>query len=190
LAQSNVNKTTGEVGVLSQEADKIGEIVGIIHAIAEQTNLLALNATIEAARAGEAGRGFAVVAAEVKGLADQTRKATEEISSRASGISNSTRSAVASISDIANTIDEVTACAGTISSLMRRQQSATSDIGKSMSDAARCNLQASERSDSAVRATRDTEVGLLRLDETISRVAEAAKALVNETREILSRAAA
>jgi len=90
---------------LSRAAQEIGEVVKLITAIAEQTNLLALNATIEAARAGEAGRGFAVVAAEVKSLASQTAKATDEISSHISGMQGATQESVAAIKEIGGTID-------------------------------------------------------------------------------------
>ena len=96
----DAERTNATVQVLSTGAEKIGEVVKLIHSIAAQTNLLALNATIEAARAGESGRGFAVVASEVKALANQTAKATEEISAQVAAMQPSTSDAVAAIDGI------------------------------------------------------------------------------------------
>src|SRR3984957_4491398 len=100
-------QTDGRIGKLSRAAQEIGDVVKLITAIAEQTNLMALNATIEAARAGDAGRGFAVVAAEVKSLASQTAKATDEISSHISGMQGATQESVAAIKEIGGTIAQI-----------------------------------------------------------------------------------
>jgi methyl-accepting chemotaxis protein len=100
-------QTDGRIGKLSRAAQQIGDVVKLITAIAEQTNLLALNATIEAARAGEAGRGFAVVASEVKSLASQTARATDEISSHISGMQGATQESVAAIKEIGGTIGQI-----------------------------------------------------------------------------------
>ena len=100
-AVSRADQTDERIGQLSRAAQQIGEVVKLITAIAEQTNLLALNATIEAARAGEAGRGFAVVASEVKSLASQTAKATDEISCHISGIQSATQDSVNAIKETA-----------------------------------------------------------------------------------------
>ena len=102
LAVDEAQATNQDIGGLAQGAQKIGDVIKLIRDIAEQTNLLALNATIEAARAGEAGRGFAVVASEVKSLAVQTAKATEEISSQVLEVQNSTDKAVEAIGRIAH----------------------------------------------------------------------------------------
>ena len=110
-AASSTKQTNDKVSNLHSAAQKIGEVISIIQEIAEQTNLLALNATIEAARAGEAGKGFAVVASEVKNLASQTSKATEEIAAHVESIQESTGDTVAAISEIADqmvTVDEFT----------------------------------------------------------------------------------
>src|ERR1700678_2157777 len=103
----DAERTNTIVRVLSTGAEKIGEVVKLIHSIAAQTNLLALNATIEAARAGESGRGFAVVASEVKALANQTAKATEEIAMQVAAMQSSTSDAVASIGGISETIAQM-----------------------------------------------------------------------------------
>ena len=125
-------QTDGRIGKLSRAAQQIGDVVKLITAIAEQTNLLALNATIEAARAGEAGRGFAVVASEVKSLASQTAKATDEISSHISGMQGATQESVAAIKEIGGTIGQISAIASSIASAVEQQGSATQEIARSV----------------------------------------------------------
>jgi methyl-accepting chemotaxis protein len=122
----------GRIGKLSRAAQEIGDVVKLITAIAEQTNLLALNATIEAARAGEAGRGFAVVASEVKSLASQTAKATDEISSHIAGMQGATQESVAAIKEIGGTIAQISTIASTIASAVEEQGSATQEIARSV----------------------------------------------------------
>jgi methyl-accepting chemotaxis protein len=129
-------QTDGRIGKLSRAAQQIGDVVKLITAIAEQTNLLALNATIEAARAGEAGRGFAVVASEVKSLANQTAKATDEISSHISGMQGATQESVAAIKEIGGTIAQVSNIASTIASAVEQQSSATQEIARSVQNVA------------------------------------------------------
>jgi methyl-accepting chemotaxis protein len=129
-------QTDGRIGKLSRAAQQIGDVVKLITAIAEQTNLLALNATIEAARAGEAGRGFAVVASEVKSLASQTAKATDEISSHISGMQGATQESVAAIKEIGGTIAQVSNIASTIASAVEQQSSATQEIARSVQNVA------------------------------------------------------
>jgi methyl-accepting chemotaxis protein len=130
-------QTDGRIGKLSRAAQEIGDVVKLITAIAEQTNLLALNATIEAARAGEAGRGFAVVAAEVKSLASQTAKATDEISSHISGMQGATQESVAAIKEIGGTIAQISNIASSIASAVEQQSSATQEIARSVQSVAR-----------------------------------------------------
>jgi methyl-accepting chemotaxis protein len=129
-------QTTEMVGSLSAAGDKIGDVLRLISAIASQTNLLALNAAIEAARAGDAGRGFAVVAAEVKELASQTAKATEEIAGQVTAIQSATGTCVAAIGDISDTIREISGIATTIAAAVEEQDSATREIARSVQQAA------------------------------------------------------
>ncbi len=135
-AVSNVNLTNEKVQDLMQAAEKIGTVVSLITDIAEQTNLLALNATIEAARAGEAGRGFAVVANEVKDLASQTAKATEEIGTQVRGIQTSTEDTVSAIEAIGGTIQSIREISATISAAVEEQGTATAEIARNIEQAA------------------------------------------------------
>ncbi|MDH3580342.1 MAG: methyl-accepting chemotaxis protein [Hyphomicrobiales bacterium] len=135
-ASSTVSETTDKVSSLAHAAEKIGDIVNMIQDIAEQTNLLALNATIEAARAGEAGKGFAVVATEVKSLAGQTGKATDEIASQISEIQESTNEAVTAIGAISQTMDKVNHYTAAIASAIEEQGAATSEISHNVQQAA------------------------------------------------------
>ncbi|WP_353799522.1 methyl-accepting chemotaxis protein [Thalassospira sp.] len=135
-AAQRAQHTNELVNSLSQSASRIGEVIALITDIAEQTNLLALNATIEAARAGDAGKGFAVVAAEVKNLANQTEKATEEISGQISGIQKATGESVTAIGEIGSIIDSLNEIATTISAAVEQQGAATDEITRNVRGAA------------------------------------------------------
>ena len=135
-AVGEAEQTEQLVRDLSHAASCIGEVVGLISNIASQTNLLALNATIEAARAGEAGRGFAVVATEVKELASQTSRATDEISGHIANIQSTTGQAVSAIGAIRRRISEIDAVAATISAAVEQQAAATQEIVRNVSQAA------------------------------------------------------
>ena len=135
-AVDQVRHTNDTVRGLAEAANKVGEVVGLINGIASQTNLLALNATIEAARAGDAGKGFAVVAAEVKTLANQTAKATEEITAQIVSIQSATGGAVTAIEGIGATIKEINEIAGSIAAAVEEQSAATQEIARNVQQAA------------------------------------------------------
>ena len=140
-AVHQAERTNDRVGELAKAAGRIGAVVELINTIAGQTNLLALNATIEAARAGEAGRGFAVVASEVKALAQQTAKATGEISQQISGIQDATHQSVSAIKQIGETIGRMSEIASTIAAAVEEQGAATQEISRNIQQAARGTME-------------------------------------------------
>jgi len=131
-AVAEAERANDMVKSLDVAANKIGEVVALITDIADQTNLLALNATIEAARAGDAGKGFAVVASEVKNLANQTAKATEEISGQIGDIQSATQNAVNAIGGISSTIEQISSISGSIAAAIEEQSAATQEIARSV----------------------------------------------------------
>lgn len=135
-AVDQAQKTNDRVNKLSQAATRIGDVVELINTIAGQTNLLALNATIEAARAGEAGRGFAVVASEVKALAEQTAKATGEISHQITDIQAATQDSVVAIKEISGTIGRISEISSAIAAAVEEQGMATQEISRNVQQAA------------------------------------------------------
>ncbi len=135
-AAQSVESAAGQIGGLSDAANQIGDVLALIQDIAEQTNLLALNATIEAARAGEAGKGFAVVASEVKTLATQTQKATEQIRAQIEGVQTESKTAVAAVSGIRDVIAQVTEISQAIASSIEEQSEATTEIARNAQEAA------------------------------------------------------
>jgi methyl-accepting chemotaxis protein len=135
-AVQQAERTDARMAELSQAGQRIGEVVKLITAVAEQTNLLALNATIEAARAGEAGRGFAVVASEVKALATQTGKATEEIGAQIARMQDATQESVAAIKEIGATIGRVSEITSGIAAAVGEQGAATKEISRNVQQAA------------------------------------------------------
>jgi methyl-accepting chemotaxis protein len=165
VAQSNAiaSKAVREAGrtnlavkELDEAAARIGDVVKLITDIAEQTNLLALNATIEAARAGDAGRGFAVVAGEVKALAGQTSRATEEIGAQIAGMQRATVRSIEAITEIEHTIREIGNISGAIAAAVTEQGAATSEIARSVETAARRTVETAAEVNLVGSATEDT----------------------------------
>ena len=155
-AAQSANATVGKLGSASQE---IGKVVKVITSIARQTNLLALNATIEAARAGEAGKGFAVVAHEVKELAKETAKATEEIAQKVEAIRADTKGAVEVIGQISSVITQINDIANTIASAVEEQTAVTNEIARNVTDAAHGSSQVAQSIQSVATAAKNTAQG-------------------------------
>jgi methyl-accepting chemotaxis protein len=176
-AVDQAQKTDGRISALSQAAARIGDVVDLIKNIAEQTNLLALNATIEAARAGEAGRGFAVVAAEVKTLAEQTAKATGDISQQIADIQSATQDSVVAIKEIGATIGRISEISSTIASAVEEQGAATQEISRNVQRAAQGTSQGS--ADLA-----DVQRGVAETGAASSQVLLAAQSLSTESNRL------
>jgi methyl-accepting chemotaxis protein len=166
--------TDQRITELSEAATRIGDVVKLITSIAEQTNLLALNATIEAARAGDAGRGFAVVAQEVKSLASQTAKATDEIGSHIANMQLATQESVGAIKAIGQTIERISGIANSISAAVERQRAATENIAQSVRAAATGTAEVAENIGNATQGASET-------GETSTRMLASAQALSGES---------
>jgi methyl-accepting chemotaxis protein len=159
-AVGEAERTNAAVQELSEAAKRIGDVVSLITDIAEQTNLLALNATIEAARAGEAGRGFAVVAGEVKALAGQTGKATEDIARQIADMQHATSRSIAAIEAIEGTIRDIGAISGAIAAAVTEQGAATQEIARSVEVAAKRTLETAEEVSRVGDATDNTRANV------------------------------
>jgi methyl-accepting chemotaxis protein len=171
---SNTTQTVTKLGSSSAE---IGEVVRVITSIAEQTNLLALNATIEAARAGEAGKGFSVVANEVKELARQTAKATDEISGKIGAIQSDTQSSVKAIAEISAVINQINDISNTIASAVEEQTATTTEIGRNVAEAAKGSGEIARNNSGVAAAAHQTAEGALQTEQAAQSVSEMAAQL-------------
>lgn len=190
-AVQEADRTNITIKDLGEASNEIGQVIKVITSIAQQTNLLALNATIEAARAGEAGKGFAVVANEVKELARQTAKATEEISQKIEAIQSSSTVAVTAIQSIGESIKKINEISTTIASAVEEQTAATNEISRNVSEAARGTSEVSSNIASVSQAADESGRGAsdilttaeslgmesTRLDEVTSQFLESMRAL-------------
>jgi methyl-accepting chemotaxis protein len=158
-AASHANATVRQMDELGASSEEIGEVVKVITTIAQQTNLLALNATIEAARAGEAGKGFAVVANEVKQLASQTAKATDEIAEKIQTVQLSTGGVVNGIRAIADVISRLNDISASVAGAMEEQAAATHEIARNVQEAARGTEDVNRSISSVNQAATETAGG-------------------------------
>jgi methyl-accepting chemotaxis protein len=158
-AAKMADTTNSTVAKLGESSAEIGQVIKVITSIAQQTNLLALNATIEAARAGEAGKGFAVVANEVKELAKETAKATEDISQKIEAIQTDTKGAVGAIAQITGIINQINDISNTIASAVEEQTATTNEIARNVSEAAKGSAQIAENVVAVATAAKSTTQG-------------------------------
>src|SRR5579864_8268544 len=172
-------ETSQIVGKLGDSSTEIGQVIKVITSIAQQTNLLALNATIEAARAGEAGKGFAVVANEVKELAKQTAKATEDISRKITAIQSDTQGAVEAIGTISGVISQINDISGTIATAVEEQSATTNEMTRNVADAAKGSGEITQNIAGVAEAARGTSSNAQESQKAANELAEMAAQLNN-----------
>lgn len=180
-------RTAETVRELSANAQQIGDVVNLISNIAGQTNLLALNATIEAARAGEAGRGFAVVASEVKSLAEQTAKATSQISSQIGAIQEATFNAVSAISGISETIEQINSISSAIAAAVEQQSVTTKQIAHNVQQAYSGTSGVSSNITGVSRSSDDTNVAAVQVNSAADELSRQAETLRQQVESFIGR---
>jgi methyl-accepting chemotaxis protein len=185
-AVTEAERTNVKVQGLAQAAQKIGEVVALITDIAQQTNLLALNATIEAARAGDAGKGFAVVASEVKNLANQTAKATDEIGAQIAGIQAATQEAVSAIEAITKTISQINEVNSGVASAVEEQGAATQEIARNVEQAAVGTQEVSSNIVGVSQAANDTGAAATQIQSTAADLSRQSETLRSEVDKFLA----
>jgi methyl-accepting chemotaxis protein len=176
-AATQARQTNEQIKGLATAAEKVGAIVQLINEIASQTNLLALNATIEAARAGEAGKGFAVVASEVKNLASQTAKATDEIASHVGAIQSETQRSVSAIQGVATIIEQINQLTNSVSAAVQQQSAATQEIVRSVGQATDGTRSVSDSIGTVVSAAGESRNAAARLAEVTSALSTQSQSL-------------
>jgi methyl-accepting chemotaxis protein len=186
-AIEEAQRTNRSVEGLAESAQKIGDVVKLISEIASQTNLLALNATIEAARAGEAGKGFAVVAAEVKNLANQTARATEEIGAKVGEIQSATGQSVSAIQGIGGIIREIGAISTMIATAVEEQSAATQEIARNVQQAAAGTGEVSSNIAGVTCAASETGAAASQVLSTATQLAKEAEGLRSQVDKFLSQ---
>jgi len=184
-AVDKVNEANDAILGLKENSDKIGAVVGLIRDVAEQTNLLALNATIEAARAGEAGKGFAVVASEVKALAEQTAKATDEIEEQVKATQYASQHTVDNISQISNIIKQINNISASISDSMKEQSAAMTEIARSTQQAAASTEEVSNVASGVTSAAAETKNASTEINEASRDINTKTKHLQSEVETFL-----
>jgi len=186
-AVEEANRADTMVQGLAQSSQKIGEVVELITSIADQTNLLALNATIEAARAGDAGKGFAVVAAEVKNLANQTAKATEEIGTQIGAIQGSTKDAVGAIQSIGKVIGEINQISSAIAAAVEEQGAATKEIARNVEQASAGTKEVSSNIAGVTQAAGETGQASTQIKDAAKELSQQSESLRTQVDKFIAQ---